>query len=75
MRAYKFKLNYVGHFQPENIKAKLGHPIYQVINVPDDVSQTACMIRLDNSCLMGDGVTYNYPELGFGRFVKAEENK
>jgi hypothetical protein len=75
MKSFKMRINHLGHVQPEQPNAPLGHPVYQVINVPDDVTHQNCAMLFDRTCLVGGpgATTYDYSSLGHGRFAKPVE--
>lgn len=71
MKTLKFKLNHQGGFEHANAAAPLGHPIYQVIEIPDIIHKAEILSVLNSSILADSGTTFHYQDLGIGRVVKS----
>lgn len=73
MKNLKFTLNSAGEFQPAHPRAKLGHPIYQVIGIPDGTDPHQVRSLFNSSILKGTGVVYCYADLGIGKIVASAD--
>lgn len=71
MRALKFKLNHIGNFQPEHSGSPLGHPVYQVESIPEDIGNHTVLNRLNTSVLVSgrEEVIFDFKYLGAGQVV------
>lgn len=74
MKNLKFKLNGFGQFQPVAQGAPLGHPIYQVINIPDEADPIQ-VLSLLNSSVLATGpkeTSFDWQDLGIGKIVRGK---